>query len=324
MFSEGYGFVVDYLAEILRHMRDYDVSQAYADHFQLMNDISTRDRTAIQKTFSGLMKLIFPHGEATHAEIEELLRFAIEGRKRVKDQLMRIDTTYAPVSFAYTDQWDGTVTRVQTLEERTYPQYYGSDDDTEPVIDAFPEHESETTESHDSETVSGSDEGTGSGVVHRTFEENQRGVTFDDLFGPYLEGAKEIVVTDPYIRLFFQTRNMMEFVETVADHKDVADAVTVHLITGRDPFDTDPRQEEYLSRIQDAAANAGITFTWEYDDAIHARHIVTDTGWKISLDRGLDIYQRYEMNDAFDLANRLQAYRAVKAFEVTYLRVDGE
>ena len=54
---------------------------------------------------------------------------------------------------------------------------------------------------------------------------------------------------------------------------------------------------------------------------IHARHIVTDHGWKITLDRGLDIFQRYEMNDSFDFANRLQQQRACKAFEVTYLRV---
>lgn len=52
----------------------------------------------------------------------------------------------------------------------------------------------------------------------------------------------------------------------------------------------------------------------------HARHIVTDTGWKISLDRGLDIFQPYSMNDAFSLANRLQEHRSIKQFEVTYLR----
>jgi ATP-dependent Lon protease len=50
---------------------------------------------------------------------------------------------------------------------------------------------------------------------------------------------------------------------------------------------------------------------------------VSDTGWKISLDRGLDIYQKFEMNDAFSLANRLQGYRQVKAFEVTYLKTGG-
>ena len=52
-------------------------------------------------------------------------------------------------------------------------------------------------------------------------------------------------------------------------------------------------------------------------NTIHARHIVSDTGWKNQTDRGLDIYQKFEMNDAFSPANRLQGYRQVKAFEVT-------
>ncbi len=69
--------------------------------------------------------------------------------------------------------------------------------------------------------------------------------------------------------------------------------------------------------MQTAAAAIGIQLTWEFDatNTIHACHIVTDHGWKILLDRGLDIYQHYEMNDAFAFANRLQQYRACKAFE---------
>jgi len=71
------------------------------------------------------------------------------------------------------------------------------------------------------------------------------------------------------------------------------------------------------------AEGSGVDFTWAFDETgtAHARHIVTDTGWKISLDRGLDIFQQYPMNDAFSLANRLQQQRAAKQFEVTYLRV---
>jgi len=315
MFSSGYGFVVDYLAEILRHLRNYDYSQHYTEHFQLMSDISTRDRTSVQKTFSGLMKLLYPHREATHKEIEELLRFAIEGRKRVKDQLMRIDPTYADVSFAYTDMESGQIRRVQTLEEKMYPRHYGiTSGEGEDLLPDLG-----TT----SEAVSpdGKDELL---EQHLTFEENERGVSFDDLFGPYLAGASEIVVTDPYIRLFFQARNMMELLETVARSKEASEQVTVHLVTSRDESEGD-RQEEYLQQMQASAATVGIHFTWEFDDSgsLHARHIVTDTGWKITLDRGLDIFQRYEMNDAFALANRVQEQRAVKAFEVTYLRVDG-
>lgn len=101
MFSSGYGFVVDYIAEVLRSMRNTDYSDRYQQHFTLGSDISTRDRDGIHKTFSGLMKLVYPGGEATQGEIEELLRLAIEGRKRVKDQILRIDPTMAAVNFGY-------------------------------------------------------------------------------------------------------------------------------------------------------------------------------------------------------------------------------
>lgn len=93
MFSNGYGFVVDYLAEILRAMRDFDFSDKYKEYFTLSSQISTRDRDGINKTFSGLMKILFPNGKASKEDVELILKFAIEGRKRVKDQLMRIDST---------------------------------------------------------------------------------------------------------------------------------------------------------------------------------------------------------------------------------------
>ena len=157
---------------------------------------------------------------------------------------------------------------------------------------------------------------------HLTFIENQRGVCFDDLFGPYLKDAKRIVITDAYIRLFFQARNLMEFLEMLAQLKSEEDEVEVHLITAKEEFAPE-NQLDYLQKMQENLAPAGIQFDWEFVDgqSIHARHIVTDHGWKILLDRGLDIFQRFEMNDAFAITNRAQRYRPVKAFEVTYLRV---
>ena len=76
------------------------------------------------------------------------------------------------------------------------------------------------------------------------------------------------------------------------------------------------------AKMKESASFIGINFTWEFDTSgtIHARHIITDHGWKISLDRGLDIFQHYDMNDAFIFANRLQQFRPCKAFEVTYIK----
>ena len=319
MFSDGYGFVVDYLAEILRSLRNNDYSDQYAQHFNLVSDISTRDKDGINKTFSGLMKILFPHKEATKKEIEEVLQFAIEGRKRVKDQLMKIDSTYAAVRFAYTQNDGNKTILVKSLEEEEYPQYFSSSPDEESDLD---KDEQGSDQSQISDVVI--EKPTELKERQVIVKENQRGVTYDKLFGQYLQDAKKITVTDSYIRIFYQIRNLMEFLETVAKFKPKDDEVEVHLITVEDEF-KGPQQIEFFIKIQENCAIAGVQFTWEFDETqtLHARHIVTDHGWKVLLDRGLDIFQHYEMNDSFSLSNRLQQYRSCKAFEITYLKVEG-
>ena len=317
MFSSGYGFVVDYLAEILRHLRNQDYSDQYQEHFTLSSDISTRDRDSINKTFSGLMKILFPHGGATAEEIEDILKFSMEGRKRVKDQLFRIDTTYAAVDFSYNDR-KGKRFSIATLEEKEYPNYFNQ------TVSEGGEEDSAPNEEHEDTAVSGARSVKPLQQLkehHLTFEENQRGVSYDQIIGPYLESATHITLTDPYIRAYYQARNLMELLETIAKCKDEEDEIIVSLITVEDEF-KGQQQREWLEKIQNEMFTAGIKFSFSFDNsgAQHARHIVTDTGWKISLDRGLDIFQHYEMGDHFQMANRNQKYRSCKAFEITYIK----
>jgi ATP-dependent Lon protease len=325
MFSSGYGFIVDYLAEILRALRNHDFSDRYTQHFTLASDISTRDRDGINKTFSGLMKIIYPQGEASKEEVEELLHCAIEGRKRVKDQLMRIDATYSKVRFVYEDK-AGKSYAVTTLEESEYPGHYNRvvGDGSEPTVndEGSPQVDAsalEPTTFRPAKVVA--EELT---EQHLTFQENQRGLSFERLFGPYLWGAKTITLTDAYIRLFHQVRNLMELLETVAKVKNKEDDIKFHLITREDEF-KGVQQREYLEKITESSSAVGIEFTWAYDTsgAIHARHIVTDHGWKVLLDRGIDVFQHYDMNDAFAFTNRLQQFRQCKAFEVTFLKISA-
>jgi ATP-dependent Lon protease len=321
MFSGGYGFVVDYLAEILRSTRNHDYSDRYKAHFSLSSDISTRDRDGINKTFSGLMKILFPHDGASKEELEELLKFAIEGRKRVKDQLMRIDSTYPAVRFTYQDA-SGKAKPVRTLEEKEYFHYYHKTvaDGSSAEEPTGEEGQSAVQNAKQKELATPASEQPLK-EQHLTFQENQRGISFDTLFGAYLRGASKITITDPYVRLFYQARNFMEFLETVVKHKPREEEVAVHLITTEDEFKGE-LQRNHLEKIKESSGSVGVDFTWEFDNTatIHARHIVTDHGWKILLDRGLDIFQHYEMNDTFTFANRLQQYRPCKAFEVTYLK----
>ncbi|PJE79252.1 hypothetical protein CI610_01782 [invertebrate metagenome] len=320
MFSSGYGFVVDYLAEILRSLRNYDYSDQYCDQFILSSDISTRDRDSINKTFSGLMKILFPDGGATDTELEELLTFAIEGRKRVKDQLMRIDSTYGKVDFSY-ENHSGQSKSVTTLEEREYPNYYHQSI----IVDEgeLPEVAEPTTSTTASNKPSANiQQPEVLKEKHLIFDENQRGISYDNLFGPYLKGARKITLTDPYLRLFYQLRNCMEFLETFVKQLSAGEEASVHLVTVLDEFKGE-QQLESLEKMKIACAGIGLDLTWVFDGtgSLHARHIVTDHGWKISLDRGLDIFQQYEMNDAFAFPNRLQQLRACKAFEVTFIEV---
>jgi ATP-dependent Lon protease len=321
MFSSGYGFVVDYLAEVLKSLRSHDFSDRYQQYFELSSDISTRDRDGINKTFSGLMKILFPTGEASAQEIEDILKFAIEGRKRVKDQLLRIDNTYAEVQFSYKDK-AGNEKTVLTLEEEEYPTYY-----YKTLITSSPKENLDSDEQNpiaEPVAVAASSETPEPFALkeqHLVWQENQKGFSYAKVLGPYLVGAREIVITDPYIRLFHQQRNLMELMEVIARMKLVEDEIVVHLVTIEDDIKAE-QQIENFQRIANSCLSVGIKFSWEFDpnSAIHARHIVTNLGWKILLDRGLDVFQRYEMNDAFDLGNLIQEQRQCKTFEITFIK----
>ena len=336
MFTSGYGFIVDYLAEMLRHLRQEDFSNRPDQHFKISEKISTRDRDAIYKTMSGLLKLIFPNGGETAEDVEELLRLAMESRKRVKDQLARIDSTYPEVDFHYLGT-DGTKRRVTTVEEEEYPQFYH----LKPALDPKEQEQSETSVGTGEPTSAGDEGASTSGRAseagrpakaeakpvleegHHVFTEDRKGISYDRLFGPYIEGASKIVVTDPYVRYFYQIRNMMEFVEMVIRRKSPEDQVSVHLVTGPDDGNVS-KQRELLDSILDACVGSGVEFTWAFDGTgtAHARDIVTDTGWKIVLDRGLDIFQAPIKKDGFSLSDRLQEHRIIKGFYVTYVRAE--
>src|SRR6266403_829284 len=108
LFTDHYGFVVDYLAEALREMRKYNFTEIIDRYFSIGAHLNARDRKAVRKTVSGLMKILFPHGEVTQEELAEILEFALEGRRRVKEQLKKMGSfEYYQTSFSYTLQETG-------------------------------------------------------------------------------------------------------------------------------------------------------------------------------------------------------------------------
>jgi ATP-dependent Lon protease len=114
-----------------------------------------------------------------------------------------------------------------------------------------------------------------------------------------------------------------ELLETLVKFKPDEEEIAVHLITVEDEFEGD-QQRDHLDQLSESCRGVGIAFTWEVDTTgnLQTQHIVTDHGWKIVLDRGLDIYQPYGVNGDFAFANRLQQFRPCKAFTVTYSKTD--
>ena len=105
-FSKGYGLITDYIAAVLHAMRNDDRTAVLNEYAKFDGTLSERDHLAIRKTFSGMMKLLYPDGRMTDQEAYELIDFAAESRKRVKDQLYVIDETFKaePAHFKYINQ----------------------------------------------------------------------------------------------------------------------------------------------------------------------------------------------------------------------------
>lgn len=101
-FTDHYGFVVDYLAEALRDLRKHNFTEIIDHYFSLGSHLNARDRKAVRRTVSGLVKILHPHGEVSQADLEDILEFALEGRRRVKEQLKKMGSfEYYQTSFSY-------------------------------------------------------------------------------------------------------------------------------------------------------------------------------------------------------------------------------
>jgi len=104
-FTDHYGFIVDYFAEALKEMRKYNYTEYLDKYFSLGSHLNARDVKAVRKTVSGLIKLVHPHGEVTKEELEEMLELAIEGRRRVKEQLKKMGSfEYYQTSFSFIEK----------------------------------------------------------------------------------------------------------------------------------------------------------------------------------------------------------------------------
>ena len=304
MFSSDYGFIVDYLAEVLKELRKEDRTNDFSEYFKLSDTITTRDKTSIAKTYAGLSKVIYPNGGIPLEDAKELMDFAIECRKRVKEQLRKMDETFEKVDFSYSITDNDDTIEVKTLEEIEF----GNDKEQVTEISEVIQRESTTEVPLTSLLQEG----------QKIIRDNQSGISYDNLFGSYLLDATKIKIIDPYIRLPYQLRNFMEFVRLVSEKKEPLQEIELHLVTANSEDYIEGVKEKF-DQITYSLESMGINFTYEFDEFIHDRSIDMNNGWKIVLGRGLDIYQK--TGGYADITDYIQERRLCKACEITFVKV---
>jgi ATP-dependent Lon protease len=148
-------------------------------------------------------------------------------------------------------------------------------------------------------------------------KDNQTGVSYKNLFGEYLKNASNITIQDPYIRLPYQFKNLLEFCLMLSQIKAPEDEINLEVVSWN--------HEEYLEdsknnfeELQESVSSLGIHLTYRLEEH-HDRYIAADNGWKITLGRGLDIFEKIE--GRFNVADIDQTKRKCKSCELTFLKL---
>ena len=328
-FSKGYGLITDYIAAVLHAMRNTDLTSLLKNYAQFDGSLSERDHLAIRKTFSGMIKLLYPDQNFTDEEAYELIDFAAESRKRVKDQLYVIDETFRaePARFEYLNVKTGAKRTVLTLEqiENDFLPLHERQAQEEQEEEGAPLPKKEQPES-DGNDASAEEQKDGTQPADKTdsrqlaskyveIRANQSNVSYKKLFGDYLATASHIVITDPYIRVPFQVDNLVEFIQTCRDCCEKNEELYIELHT-QNTDEKIPEMIDTFDDIKDELQAVGIDFNYFFD-ADHDRNICLDNGWKIVLSRGLDIFEKY---GRFSLGSVRQTNRRCREFSVTFVQ----
>lgn len=312
-YNNHFGLITDYMSEALHYLfvHDSDYVGIVNTRLKKGDNIEGRDNRALQKTISGFIKLLFPTGQPTDEEFDEIVEYAIEGRRRVKEQLnkRKPDEEYANIDMSYVNK-DGqkiivycpeskhsTATqnprKVLTVDnlmdtpiENPIAKGLNPTIDVPSVADPTPiqqESQSQEKEEPKEKTVD--------------VQYGDTGYSYDDLFLDYLKGATTVLLEEPYLSSGFQITNLVRFIELLVK---IGDCKVFHLVTkpGETP-DESAVINDSLKRIKETLEDmegSSMAFEYEFDQNSHDRIIRTSTNWDITLGRGLHFYQNLNPN----------------------------
>lgn len=348
-YNNNYGLITDYLSEALHYLftHDSEYFSVVGKYLHLGDNVEGRDNRAIQKSVLGFTKLLFPTGEPTQEEFDEIVAYAMEGRRRVKEQLnkRKPDEEYAHINMSYINAEGEKVVvycpESQFSEATQNPRKEAElalikeTDDELPAVKVINEKKSVVEKTNDDvvsslqETSEAKDINTSNTTENEAIEKgpkaksldiryNDTGYSYDSLFAEYLVGAKYVEIQEPYLTNGYQLQDLTRFAETVAK---IGDCQKLSLTTKVcDTSEDTLKVQDGLDQLKAALEEIGIDFEYTFSDTIHARYIETDTGWNISLDRGLHIYQpiakNYYLMGYYELA-----LRPCKETKIIYTKV---
>jgi ATP-dependent Lon protease len=303
----NYGFITDYLAEAFHYQ--FGHSNRYEEvnkRIRLGTAVEGRDEKGIKKTVSAFLKILHPDGPPSNAEFEEYVAYAVEGRRRVKEQMnkRKPDDEFAKINLSYITA-DGREVVVYCPESQharatQQPQRasLAADSGQSTSAESSPLVEDPSSpQSMDADPVATdpapeqplSEAPLAPQERHFTIFYGDTGYSYESLLAPYLQGAQQIHLEDPYIRLPHQMQNFVRFCEAVVKHSSVK---RIHLVTS---FEDKTQRQDIQEKMKDLGQSLlelDLMLEVELNPNLHDREIRIDNGWVIKIGRGLDFYQR--------------------------------
>lgn len=314
-YNNNFGLITDYMSEALHYLfvHDSDYVGVVNSRLKKGDNIEGRDNRALQKTISGFIKLLFPTGQPTDEEFDEIVEYAIEGRRRVKEQLnkRKPDEEYAHINMSYINK-DGQKVVVYCPESKYSIATQNPRKDANVHVLTEPDHdnvvtthvtanvEPEITPNHVlADIVPGSEMVEDGSLKEKTVDVQygDTGYGYDDLFAEYLKGASIVMLEEPYLTHGFQMTNLVRFVELLVK---IGDCKVFRLVTkpGETPEESTLISDslQRLKNTLDDMDDVSMTFEYEFDENSHDRYIRTSNNWDITLGRGLHFYQNLNPN----------------------------
>ena len=302
--TKNYGFITDYLAEAFHYqLKNTNRYEDVSKRLKLGRCVEGRDEKGIKKTVAAFLKMLHPHGSCSDSEFEEYVSYAVEGRRRVKEQMnkRKPDDEFANIRLSYfnannqeifvdcpeTIGVEATLNPIKPGVSSDIPDDGESHKPEEAVaqpakVESSTQKEANTSQIDVPESIKLKEQ-------HFKITYDSTGYSYESLITPYLAKAKAVVIEDPYIRAKHQLNNFVRFCEAALKQPTVK---KITLVTSYDDQTNIQEMAEALKDLQQSLLELDVELDIQVNENLHDREIRIDNGWTVKIGRGLDFFQK--------------------------------